>query len=70
MCYNFLMLTRVSVKMKVLLVPLYIYRYNTELRSEFPFVKDLNSHACQASVERCWSAVCHFFDNCKNKDSW
>ena len=27
-----------------------LYRYNTKLRSEFSFVKDLNSHATQASV--------------------
>ncbi|MFM7449692.1 MAG: hypothetical protein ACKO24_13995, partial [Leptolyngbyaceae cyanobacterium] len=32
-----------------------LYRYNTQLRAEFPFVEALNSHACQASVERCWS---------------
>ena len=42
-----------------------LYRYNTELRAMYPFVKDLNSHACQASVERCWSAIARFFDNCK-----
>ncbi|NEO56088.1 MAG: transposase [Okeania sp. SIO3B5] len=42
-----------------------LYRYNTELRSMYPFVQDLNSHACQASVERCWSAIARFFDNCK-----
>lgn len=46
-----------------------LYRYNTELRSEFDFVKDLNSHGCQASVERCWSAIARFFDNCKKKVS-
>ena len=23
-----------------------LYRYNTALRAEFPFVKNLNSHAC------------------------
>ncbi|MDJ0598355.1 MAG: transposase [Crocosphaera sp.] len=44
-----------------------LYRYNTKLRSEFPFVKDLNSHATQASVERCWSAIARFFDNCKKR---
>jgi putative transposase len=44
-----------------------LYRYNTELRAMYPFVKDLNSHACQASVERCWSAIARFFDNCKRK---
>jgi putative transposase len=44
-----------------------LYRYNTELRANFPFVKDLNSHATQASVERCWSAIARFYDNCKRK---
>ncbi|MCG5057599.1 MAG: transposase [Limnoraphis sp. WC205] len=44
-----------------------LYRYNTELRAMYPFVRDLNSHACQASVERCWSAIARFFDNCKKK---
>jgi putative transposase len=44
-----------------------LYRYNTELRANFPFVKDLNSHATQASVERCWSAIAKFYDNCKRK---
>ncbi|MDJ0578913.1 transposase [Crocosphaera sp.] len=44
-----------------------LYRYNTKLRSEFSFVQDLNSHACQASVERCWSAIARFFDNCKKQ---
>ena len=44
-----------------------LYRYNTKLRSEFSFVKDLNSHACQASVERCWSSIARFFDNCKKQ---
>ncbi|MEL7036271.1 MAG: transposase [Cyanobacteria bacterium J06592_8] len=42
-----------------------LYRYNTELRAMYPFVKDLNSHACQASVERCWSSIARFFENCK-----
>jgi len=44
-----------------------LYRYNTQLRAEFPFVKDLNSHATQASVERCWSSIARFYDNCKRK---
>ncbi|NJO41730.1 MAG: transposase [Cyanobacteria bacterium RU_5_0] len=44
-----------------------LYRYNTQLRSEFPFVEALNSHACQASVERAWSAIARFFDNCKKQ---
>jgi putative transposase len=38
-----------------------LYRYNTELRAMYPFARDLNSHACQASVERCWSAIARFF---------
>ncbi|MGK7925963.1 MAG: RNA-guided endonuclease TnpB family protein, partial [Spirulina sp.] len=29
-----------------------LFRYNTRLRKEFKFVNDLNSHACQASIER------------------
>ena len=44
-----------------------LYRYNTLLRSEFKFVKELNSHACQASVENVERAIKRFFDNCKNK---
>ena len=28
-----------------------LYQYNSQLRAEFKFVNDLNSHACQASVE-------------------
>ncbi|MGB3639219.1 MAG: transposase [Rivularia sp. (in: cyanobacteria)] len=42
-----------------------LYRYNTHLRDEFKFVKDLNSHACQASVENVERAINRFFDNCK-----
>lgn len=41
-----------------------LYQYNTQLRKEFPFVKELNSTACQASVERCWSSIARFYDNC------
>ena len=44
-----------------------LYRYNTQLRSELKFVKDLNSHACQASVENVERAIKRFFDNCKKK---
>ncbi|CAD0224466.1 hypothetical protein PL10110_230208 [Planktothrix agardhii] len=39
-----------------------MYRYNTELRATFPFVKELNSHATQASVEHCWSSIARFYD--------
>lgn len=42
-----------------------LYRYNTQLRAEYPFVEALNSHATQASVERCWSSIARFYDNCK-----
>jgi len=42
-----------------------LYRYNTLLRAEFPFVNALNSHACQASVERAYSSIARFYDNCK-----
>nr|WP_143727970.1 RNA-guided endonuclease TnpB family protein [Moorena bouillonii] len=44
-----------------------LYRYNTLLRDEFKFVKDLNSHACQVSVENVERAIKRFFDNCKKK---
>ncbi|NEO42382.1 MAG: transposase [Moorea sp. SIOASIH] len=44
-----------------------LYRYNTQLRDEFGFVKDLNSHACQASVENVERAIKRLFDNCKKK---
>lgn len=45
----------------------FLYQYNTQLRKEFPFVKELNSTACQASVERCWSAIARFYDNCQKQ---
>ena len=34
-----------------------LYRYNTQIRSEFKFVEELNSHACQASVENAERAI-------------
>ena len=42
-----------------------LYAYSTLLRKEFSFVADLNSSACQASVEPTWSAISRFYDNCK-----
>jgi putative transposase len=42
-----------------------LYQYNTQLRAELKFVNDLNSHACQASVENVERAINRFFDNCK-----
>jgi len=44
-----------------------LYQYNTQLRAEYKFVNELNSHACQASVENVERAINRFFDNCKNK---
>ena len=43
-----------------------LYQYNTQLRAEYGFVKELNSHACQASVERVERAIKRFYDNCKS----
>ena len=42
-----------------------LYRHNTALRAEYPFVKALNSHACQVAVERAYSAIARFYDHCK-----
>jgi len=44
-----------------------LYQYNTQLRAEYAFVAELNSHACQASVENVERAINRFFDNCKNQ---
>ncbi len=44
-----------------------LYQYNTQLRAEYGFVGELNSHACQASVENVERAINRFFDNCKSK---
>jgi putative transposase len=47
-----------------------LYRYNTQIRDEFKFVKDLNSHACQASVENVERAINRFFVSaaCRGSD--
>jgi putative transposase len=42
-----------------------LYRHNTALRAEFPFVRALNSHACQVAVERAYSSIARFYENCK-----
>ncbi|MCF4967009.1 RNA-guided endonuclease InsQ/TnpB family protein [Nostoc sp. CMAA1605] len=42
-----------------------LYRLSKILRDEFPFVKALNSSACQAAVERAYSSIARFYDNCK-----
>jgi len=44
-----------------------MFRYNTLLRKEFKFVEELNSHACQAAVERTLKAVNRFYENYKNQ---
>lgn len=44
-----------------------LYKYCKVLADnpEFPWAKQLNSQARQASAERAWSAIARFFDNCK-----
>ncbi|MGB5632563.1 MAG: hypothetical protein WBM86_07275 [Waterburya sp.] len=37
-----------------------IYKHNTQLRKEYQFVRDLNSHATQCAVERTWSTLVAF----------
>ena len=44
-----------------------LYRHNTWLRSEYSFVKNLNSHACQASVERAYNSIARFYNNCNRQ---
>ena len=42
-------------------------KYCAVLASEYSFANELNSTARQASAERAWSAISHFYDNCKKK---
>jgi putative transposase len=42
-----------------------LYRLSKVFREKFPFVKALNSSACQASIERAYSAIARFYSNCK-----
>ena len=44
-------------------------KYCKTLADEFPFAKDLNSQARQASAERAWSSISRFYDNCKKQIS-
>ena len=44
-----------------------IYRYTTYLRNEYPFVKRLNSTACQQAGERAWTSIVKFYDNCQKQ---
>ncbi|HEY9770392.1 MAG TPA: transposase [Coleofasciculaceae cyanobacterium] len=46
-----------------------MFRHNTKLRAEYPFVKELNSHACQTAVERVLRAVNRFLENCRKNIS-
>src|ERR671933_1084064 len=42
-----------------------LYRLSKTLREEFSFVKTLNSSACQACIERAYSAIARFYSSCK-----
>jgi putative transposase len=42
-----------------------LYRHNTLLRAQFPFVNALNSHACQVAVEWAYSSIARFYENCR-----
>lgn len=44
-----------------------LFRYNTQIRAEYQFVKELNSHACQTAVERTLRAINRFYENCRNQ---
>ena len=46
-----------------------LYKYCKVLADnpDFPWAKQLNSQARQASAERAWAAISRFFDNCKKK---
>ena len=45
-----------------------LFRYNTQIRAEYSFAKDLNSHACQTAVERVLRAINRFFDAAGTRD--
>src|SRR5438552_13853844 len=40
--------------------------YCATLAKEYPFAARLNSQARQASADRAWFAINHFYENCKN----
>lgn len=42
-------------------------KYCRVLAHNFDFAKSLNSQARQSSAERAWSAISHFYDNCKKR---
>jgi putative transposase len=43
-----------------------MFRHNTELRATYPWCHNLNSHACQASVERAAKSIDKFYCDLKN----
>ncbi len=42
--------------------------YCAELAREYSFAHNLNSQARQASADRAWYAIAHFYDNCKHHE--
>ncbi|WP_392481272.1 RNA-guided endonuclease InsQ/TnpB family protein [Nostoc sp. C110] len=42
-----------------------LQKYCAVLAANFPFADELNSMARQASAERAWSSISHFYDKCK-----
>ncbi|AHJ26614.1 transposase [Nodularia spumigena CS-584] len=42
-----------------------LYRLSKAIRQEFSFANCLNSSACQAAIERAYSSISRFYDNCK-----
>lgn len=45
----------------------HLMRNNTALRAQFLWCKALNSHACQAAVDRAWFSISRFYANCKKQ---
>lgn len=45
-----------------------LYALCKDLAALFPFAKNLNSAARQASAERAWQSISNFFSRCKKKD--
>ena len=43
-----------------------MFRHNTELRATYPWCYNLNSHACQASVERAAKSIDKFYSDLKD----
>ncbi|GAX38085.1 transposase [Nodularia sp. NIES-3585] len=42
-----------------------LYRLSKAIRQEFSFANALNSSDCQAAIERAYSSISRFYDNCK-----